>query len=171
MTLSHLAVGRSYPIWNGFRLNAIGFRNAADKLQQELTVLVQSRSSAGALSAKADYAISVPVLRGLATECALKALARRSTGEHLHVHDLVKLYKNLPTNVRRIVETSALNDGTLPPLEILEGHQNDFEYWRYPSTEHLKTNLVDLSKVLDLLVRTLDHEDFIALCPPEDHGG
>ena len=162
MAITHMMVAHTDATWKRFERHAIGFGIAADKLHQELTALSQAPSANQSVAG--GYAMSVPVLRGLATECALKALAQRSKGKHEHEHDLVKLYHDLPTGVQRMLETSAHDDGKLPPFTILERHQNDFVDWRYPKNEPVISNLVDLPSVLDLMIKTLNHSDFIALC-------
>ena len=188
MAINFMMGLHSGPIWKGFQQKAIGFRAAADRLQQELDIPAQPCTSADAQTADTDFSIAIPVLRGFATECALKALTKRSTGGYERNHNLVELYGALPANVKRMIETSALNDGTLPPLEVLKRHRKDFDAWRYPppkikpvnsnpvdhkslDSKPLITNLRDLPKVLDLLIRTLNLEEFIALCPQDDNGG
>ncbi len=170
MAINWTMVWYQCPIWKGFEQQAMGFGIAADKLQHEITVLAQSKSGDDVRISTAAYTISVAVLRGLATECALKAVVRRSTGDHLRIHDLAKLYEDLPVDVTSMMENLVQDQGILP-LEILKRHRNDFVDWRYPSPEPVINNLHDLQKVLRLLIWTLHHEDFIALCPQDDNGG
>ena len=158
-------------IGQSFRTNAVCFQTTADDLQQIAQGILNQPDSASAATRKAaTYMMSVPVLRGLATECALKALSARSTGKYEHTHDLVKLYVGLPDQVKRIVESIATNQGVLPPLTILKKHRKDFVDWRYPSDDGSikSSNMADLPKALVVLMSGLTHKDFLGLC---QHGG
>ena len=143
----------------GFHTQAIAFQTSADDLERMALGIART----GAKSTKvARYLISVPVLRGLATECALKALSERSTGRYERIHDLVELYEDLNEGVRRIAESIAEHGGIVPPLTILEKHRRDFVDWRYPGS--LSTNAADLPKALEVLLTTWRHNDFHQLC-------
>lgn len=80
--------------------------------------------------------VAVPVVASLAVECALKALSSSQTGDFKRSHDLIELYDELPSDVRRLVEAKE------PSLRtILESHRHTFVEWRYPARD--ETNSYD----------------------------
>ena len=154
-------------IGQGFHAKAVPFQITADGLEQIAQDILNQPNMAPAETKKAvSYMMSVPVLRALATECALKALSAKSTREFKRTHDLVKLYNNLNNDVKRVVTSIADNQGVLPPLTILENHRTDFVDWRYPFKPGTvrSTGMPDLQKALAVLLTTLNHQDFLKLC-------
>ena len=160
-------------IGQSFRTNAVCFQTTADDLQQIAQGILNQQDLPSAAKRKAaTYIMSVPVLRGLATECALKALSAKSTGKYKRTHDLVKLYAGLPDEVKRIVESIATSQGVLPPLTILKKHRKDFVDWRYPSDDGStkSSNMADLPKALAVLMTALTHSDFLAIVTKRGDG-
>ena len=151
----------------GFHTNAVCFQTTVDRLEQIANEILNQPNIVPAETKKAvSYLMSVPVLRALATECALKALSAKSTGKYNLTHDLVELYNNLNNDVKRVVTSIANNQGVLPPLTILENHRTDFVDWRYPSKTGTvrSTSMPDLQNALAVLMTTLNHQDFLKLC-------
>ena len=134
---------------------------SAMKLEEEATALGRARVF--------GYTCSVVVLRALATECALKALAIRRKGKYrkdAQGHDLLVLFEDLDDNARTFIERLALDCGIASPRTILEKHRGDFVGWRYPWEGRAgHTNLLDLEKVLEVLMIAYKNKDFQALPP------
>lgn len=154
-------------IGQAFHVKAVCFQTTADDFQQIAQGILNQPNGAPSGTKKAvAYMMSVPVLRALATECALKALSAKSTGTYIRWHDLLKLYKKLNDDAKRVVASIAANQGVLPPLTILENHRTDFVDWRYPFTNGTvrSTDMPDLQKALAVLLTTLNHQDFLKLC-------
>ena len=152
----------------GFHTNAICFQTTAFDLQQiAQDIQNQSNAAPATMNKMAIYRRTVPVIAGLATECALKALSAKSTGTYLPIHNLVKLYEVLNDNVKRIVGSIAASQGVSSPLTILEIHRMNFVDWRYPPPDDgriMSFYPTDLFKVLGILMTTWNHQDFLKLC-------
>ena len=111
------------------------------------------------------------VLRALAVELTLKALAFRRTGKFKKIHDLLKLYDSLGTDTQEIIsKIEGLNgiNGVAPVRGILEKHKNDFVDWRYLINMHdgdkMHAQLSDIGQALDVLLLVYSDKDFPAIC-------
>ena len=99
----------------------------------------------------------MPVLRALATELALKAIASKRRGKHPHGHDLRKLYDDLDADIRQRAEQEAASQYLPPVRDTLANHKNDFVEWRYlAEAATLNTNPNDLDKALAILLSIYD---------------
>ena len=114
------------------------------------------------------YATSIAVLRALAVELTLKALALKRTGRCKKIHDLLKLYDSLGTDTQAII--SRRKEGThegVSVRRILEKHKNDFVDWRYPlprDGDKMHVKFSDIRLALDVLLLVYRSNDFLALC-------
>ena len=160
---------------NEFLTKAGCFQTTADELQAKLnqSTLTLKRTGIGDSRKIGGYLFSTIILRALAAECALKALAAKSTGKYRRDklgHDLSKLYDDLTPEVRELIDSIAETLGIASPKTILEKHRGDFVDWRYPSDDGrvLSANFADLQRALEVLMVTLNHKRFLKLCgePP-----
>ena len=109
------------------------------------------------------------MLRALAVELTLKALAFKRTGKYLWIHDLLKLYDDLDTDTQAIISKIEDIQGVAPVRHILEKHKNDFVYWRYLTDLHdgdnnMQVNFPDIARALDVLFLVYEGKDFPAIC-------
>lgn len=155
---------------NEFLIKAVCFQTTADELQAKLNqaTLALQQGRTGNSRAFGGYLFSTMILRALATECALKALAMKSTGKYRHDkqgHDLSILYDDLTPEVKELVESIAEALGVASPKAILEKHRGDFVDWRYPSDDGrvLSANFTDLQRALEVVMETFNHKRFLEL--------
>ena len=79
--------------------------------------------------------LAAPILRALAAELALKAIASKMTGTHERGHDLLKLFDGLDQSVRDCIEQQdaavrhVRTHGSV--RSVLANHNDDFTGWRY----------------------------------------
>ena len=141
----------SFTEGDGIFARGVGFRTTANDLQAIMNSLARgqviSEQSKGKLFA---YVLSVTVLRGLAAECMLKAIAFARTGCFEHGHNLSALYEALDGKTTGFIETTADSQGVASPKRVLKRHKDDFVAWRYPAGGQ-QTDLLDLDKVLSVL--------------------
>ncbi|MYA59493.1 MAG: hypothetical protein F4X40_02890 [Chloroflexi bacterium] len=171
---------------NEFLTKAGCFQATADELQAKLSQATLALQHGGTGDARkiGGYLFSTMILQALAAECALKALAAKSTGKYRrdkHGHDLSKLYDDLTPQVKELVDSIAESLGIASPKTILEKHRGDFVDWRYPSDDGrvLSANFSDLQRALIVLTETLNHKRFLDFCrethstdrPNRSHGG
>ena len=97
------------------------------------------------------YFLSVTVLRALAAECMLKAIAFAQTRAFERGHNLSELYEVLNGKAKEYIERLADSHGVASPKRVLTRHKNDFVEWRYPAGTSQRTDLLDLDKVLEVL--------------------
>lgn len=131
---------------------AVGFRTTANDLQ----TLMNSLATGSVVTEQAKrkligYFLSVTVLRALAAECMLKALAFARTGRFDHGHNLSALYEALDGKTRGCIEKTADSHGVASPKRVLKRHKDDFVDWRYPADGEQKTGLLDLDRTLSVL--------------------
>ena len=81
---------------------------------------------------------TIPFLLGLAVELSLKAILVKEHGHHGTEHDLAKLYKQIPEEVQKELESEfarhleIVRTGNEKSLyALLKLHRKDFENWRY----------------------------------------
>ena len=115
------------------------------------------------------YSASIVVLRALAVELTLKALAFKRTGKYLWIHDLLKLYDDLDTDTQAIISKIEDIQGVAPVRHILEKHKNDFIDWRYLPDLHdgdnnMQVHFPDIGRALDVLFLVYEGKDFLAIC-------
>ena len=81
------------------------------------------------------WTLAVPILRALAAELALKAIASKMTETHERGHNLLKLFDGLDQSVRDCIERQdaavrhVRTYGTV--RSVLDNHKDDFTDWRY----------------------------------------
>ena len=78
--------------------------------------------------------LAAPILRALAAELALKAIASKMTGTHERGHDLLKLFDGLDQSARDCIEQqdAAVHVRTHGSVRsVLAKHKDDFTGWRY----------------------------------------
>ena len=97
------------------------------------------------------YFLSVTVLRALATECMLKAIAFTRHGYFLREHNLTRLYEALDGPTKGFIEKIADSHGVASPKRVLRRHRNDFVDWRYPAGKEQRSDLLDLDRTLEVL--------------------
>lgn len=136
----------------GLFARAIGFRTTANDLQ----ALMNSLATGSVVTEQAKrklfgYFLSVTVLRALAAECMLKAIAFSWTGRFDHGHNLSALYEALDGKTRGFIEKTADSHGVASPKRVLKRHKDDFVDWRYPADGEQKTDLLDLDRTLCVL--------------------
>ena len=79
--------------------------------------------------------LAAPILRALAAELALKAIASKMTGTHERGHDLLKLFDGLDQSARDCIERQdaavrhVRTHGSV--RSVLANHKDDFTGWRY----------------------------------------
>ena len=131
---------------------AIGFRVTANDLQDIMNQLTsRGTMQPGAELKLYGYFLSVAVLRALAAECMLKAIACARTGSFEHQHNLSQLYEALDGPAKGFIERLADSHGVASPKRVLKRHRNDFLEWRYPTGTSRRTDLLDLDRVLEVL--------------------
>ena len=147
----------------GLFARAVGFCTTANDLQAMMNGLARgqviSELSKGKLFA---YFLSVTVLRGLAAECLLKAIAFARSGRFKRGHDLWALYEALDGKTRGFIEKTADSHGVASPGRVLKRHKDDFVAWRYPAGEDQHSELLDLDRtlsVLDTVYRQIDNDN------------
>ena len=118
----------------------------------------------------AGYTYATVMLRALATELALKALAYRRKGKYLtgrNGHDLLALFDDLDEPTRNLIAALAEDQGMDSPRCIVEQHRSEFVDWRYPhESERLSTEFIQSQQVLELLLNVYNHAGFRSLPPP-----
>ena len=115
------------------------------------------------------YPISMVVLRALAVELTLKALAFRVTGNFKKIHNLLELYDDLGTDTQAIISKVENIHGIAPVRRILEKHKNDFIDWRYLTDMqqdggNMHADFTDIGQALDVLLLVSEGEDFLTIC-------
>ena len=152
-------------VGNDFQTKAGCFQSTADELQVKLNQATLALEQAGTGDARkiGGYLFSTMILRALAAECALKALSVKSTGDYVRCHDLLKLYDNLTQDVQVLVDSIAEAQGVASLKTIMAQHRGDFVDWRYSSGDGriLSANFTDLQRALEVLIATLNHEQFL----------
>ncbi len=109
--------------------------------------------------------LAAPVVRALAAELALKAIAAKTTGEHESEHDLLKLFDALDQKTQRAIEQK--RKGVIervvhgPVRSILAKHKDDFTASRYvgempPGSKLTFAYGVDLDVALQDLIAVFD---------------
>ena len=132
---------------------AVGYRATANDLQALMNGLARSPVVSEQAKGKLfGYFLSVTVLRALAAECTLKAIACARTGSFEHDHNLSALYETLDGKTRGLIERTADSHGLASPKRVLKRHRDDFVDWRYPAEGEQKTDLLDLDRTLEVLV-------------------
>ena len=91
----------------------------------------------------------VPILRALAAELALKAIASKMRGTHKKGHDLLELFDGLDQSARACIEKQ---DASV--RSTLDRHKLDFNEWRYlgEKWEGVKRDTTDLDEALRALI-------------------
>ena len=157
---------------------AVSLRRVADDLQNGLHQMTKgdgpTTSDADKTSRVLGYAVSMVMLRALATELLLKALAFKKTGRYRrkgrHGHDLLILFNDLDSDTKKIVAAQESSQGIAPLKQILEKHKDDFIKWRYVAESDGSTvGFLDLDKAFLVLIAVYRHKDFLKSCP--DSGG
>ena len=114
------------------------------------------------------YSTSMVVLRALAVELTLKALAFRRTGKFKKIHDLLELYDDLGTDTQAIISKIEDIHGVAPARRILEKHKNDFVDWRYlinmQDGDNIHVDFPDIGRALEVLLLVYGGKDFLAIC-------
>ena len=114
------------------------------------------------------YSTSMVVLRALAVELTLKALAFRRTGKFKKIHDLLELYDDLGTDTQAIISKIEDIHGVAPVRRILEKHKNDFVDWRYlinmQDGDNIHVDFPDIGRALEVLLLVYGGKDFLAIC-------
>ena len=140
---------------------AVGFRTTANDLQAMMNGLATGQVISELSKRKLfAYFLSVTVLRALATECLLKAIAFARSGRFERGHNLSALYEALDGKTRGFIEKTADSHGVASPKRVLKRHKDDFVAWRYPAGEDQHSDLLDLDKalsVLDAVYRQIDN--------------
>ena len=154
--VSHATEGssasESFPEDEQLFATAIGCRVTANDLQDIMNRLTSGGTiQAGAEAKLFGYFLSVAVLRALAAECMLKAIACARTGSFEHQHNLSHLYEALDGAAKGFIERLADSHGVASPKRVLKRHRNDFVEWRYPTGTSRRTDLLDLDRVLEVL--------------------
>ena len=109
--------------------------------------------------------LGAPVLRALAAELALKAIAIKTTGRHKRGHNLLKLFDALDQNTQTAIEQQ--RKGVVKRVvhgsvrSILEKHKDDFTASRYvgemaPGSKPTFAYGVDLDVALRDLIAVLE---------------
>ena len=131
----------------------VGFRTTANDLQALMNGLARGPVIAEQAKGKLfGYFLSVTVLRGLAAECMLKAIAFARASSFEYDHNLSALYEALDGKTRGFIERTADSHGVASPKRVLKRHRDDFVDWRYPAEGEQKTDLLDLDRTLEVLV-------------------
>ena len=93
--------------------------------------------------------LAAPILRALAAELALKAIASKVTGTHERGHDLLKLFDGLDQSTRDCIEQQ---DASV--RSSFAEHRTDFIEWRYlgESWQGVNTYARDLDVALRALI-------------------
>ena len=148
-------------------LQARAFQIVADDLHVKLNSYKKTDEGINGLVV-VGYGSSIVVLRALAVELTLKALAFKRTGKYLRNHDLLKLYDDLDTDTQAIISKIEDIHGVAPVRRILEKHKNDFTDWRYlqdmQDGDKWHVNLPDIVRALDVLFLVYEGKDFLAIC-------
>ena len=114
------------------------------------------------------YSISIVVLRALAVELTLKALAFKRTGKYCSTHNLLKLHTDLGTDTQALISKIEDIQGIASVERILEKHKNDFVDWRYTMEMRdggkMHVQLLDICRALDVLLLVYSDKDFPAIC-------
>ena len=125
---------------------------SANDLQTMMNALTSGSGIApGAQMKLFGYFLSVTVLRALAAECMLKAIAFARHGFFDHEHNLSRLYEALDGPARGFIEKIADSHGVASPKRVLKRHRNDFVEWRYPLRKRQHSDLLDLDRTLEVL--------------------
>ena len=151
---------------------AKAFQAVANDLHTSLNSLSNPKTYKSTDEAKkrlVGYSTSIVVLRALAVELTLKALAFRRTGKFKKIHDLLKLYDDLGTDTQAIISKIEDIHGVAQARRILEKHKNDFIDWRYLPDLHdgdnnMQVHLLDIGRALEVLLLVYGGKDFLAIC-------
>ncbi len=151
---------------------AVSLRRVADDLQDGLNQMtksvVQTITGADKISRVLGYTLSMVMLRALATELLLKALAFKKTGRYRKDrdgHDLLILFNDLDSDTKKIVTAQESSQGIAPLKQILEKHKDDFIEWRYMAESDGSTvGFLDLDKAFLVLITVYRHKDFLKSC-------
>ena len=119
----------------------LGLRRVAADLDRTWAAFLKGDRTQGdneELFAGEEFAgcmLAAPILRALAAELALKAIASKMTGAHERGHDLLKLFDGLKQSARDCIErqdASVRHVRTHGSVRsILASHKDDFTAWRY----------------------------------------
>ena len=159
---------------------AMGLRRVAADLDCGWVDFLQgTRTPANEEFAGEEFAgcmLAAPILRALATELALKAIAIKTTGTYKRGHDLLGLFDELDQSARDSIEQqdAALRHVTThgSVRSILASHKDDFAGWRYLG-EHWQGKSRygdDLDVALRALIAAF-HELPAAISVPGQHAG
>ena len=114
------------------------------------------------------YPISMVVLRALAVELTLKALAFRRTGKFKKIHNLLELYDDLGTDTQAIISNIENIHGIAPVRRILEKHITILLTGRYLTDMqdggNMHADFPDIGRALDVLLLVSEGKDFLAIC-------
>ena len=117
---------------------AMGLRRVAADRDRGWDDFMQGRTPDNEEFAGEEFAgcmLAAPILRALAAELALKAIASKMTGTHERGHDLLNLFDRLDQSVRDCIEQQdaavrhVRTHGSI--RSILANHKDDFTGWRY----------------------------------------
>ena len=106
----------------------------------------------------AGWLLAAPILRALAAELVLKAIAAKTTGAYQRGHDLLKLFDQLDQSAIGSIERRHRTSSHVPTLgsvrSILASHRDDFVDFRYLGERWKGQNPygADLDSVLRVLI-------------------
>ena len=151
---------------------AVSLRRVAGDLQNGLNQMTkgdgQTTSDADKTSRVLGYAVSIVMLRALATELLLKALVFKKIGRYRKDrdgHDLLILFNDLDSDTKKIVAAQESSQGIAPLKRILEKHKDDFIEWRYiVENDGGTVGFLDLDKAFLVLMTVYHHKDFLKSC-------
>lgn len=109
-------------------------------------------------SKSTGYVATLIVLRGLATEIALKAISYKRIQDYVREHDLLLLHDELDDDTRRIIEQVGSEHGIASVRDVLKAHKDDFVDWRYlgEGGDRAEPDLVELDGVIGVLLAVLE---------------
>ena len=160
--------------------HAVSLRRIADNLQNDLMYItkgapqtfdaaIETMTGDDETSWVLGSVSSTVILRALATELLLKALAFKKTGHYRKDrdgHDLLILFKDLDSDTKKIVAAQESNQGIAPLKQILEEHKKDFEAWRYIADRPVPpSGFWDLGEAFEVLITVHHHKNFLKSCP------
>ena len=133
-----------------------GLRRTADDLLTEFDRTIQPSARPATPDEKDRFFASVlvmPILRALAAELSLKAIAFKRSGAFKKIHNLRALYDLLDDDTRNRIEQKAAAKWMDPVRDILTKHKTDFVDWRYAGEDKLlNTNPSDLDEAVGVLM-------------------
>ena len=155
---------------------AVSLRQVADDLHEglnQMTKDVVQTIGTDKISRVIGYTLSMVMLRALATELLLKAMAFKKAGRYRKDrdgHDLLILFNDLDSDTKKIVTPQASSQGIAPLEQILEKHKDDFTEWRHiVENDGGTAGFLDLDKAFLVLIAVYRQMDFLKSC--QDSGG